>query len=216
MPTLFKIDNAHRLPANPDIVDRDGHPHIRLREGGRTVHYPLTSNRTKYLKPGQKWHAEVRYADGRRKRVPLSTNRAAAERMLADIMKRIEEEKAGIRNPETDARTKPLSAHLIDWEASLRANRRADEYIRWKLARVRRAFEACRFTFPRDLAASPVENFLHALRETDGRSVQTSNDHLQAVKQFARWMIDNDRLPKNPFARLKPGNAARLCCTPKR
>ena len=83
MPTLFKIDNAHRLPLNPDIVDRDGRRHFRTRERGRTTYYPLTSDGKKYLKPGPKWHAEVRHADGRRKRVPLSPNRAAAERMLA-------------------------------------------------------------------------------------------------------------------------------------
>ncbi len=208
MPSLFKIDNAHRLPLNPDIVDKDGRRHFRTRERGRTAYYPLTSDGKKYLKPGPKWHAEVRHADGRRKRVPLSPNRAAAERMLADLLRKIEEEKAGIRTPETDTRAKPLATHLDDWEASLRASHCGDEYVRWKLGRVRRVFDGCGFDFPRDLAASPVEQFLHTLRESGGRSVQTSNDHLQAVKQFARWMIDNDRLPKNPFARLKPGNAA--------
>jgi len=208
MPTLFHFDQTHRVPADAELVERDGRSHIKLRESGRTVYYPLASGRTKYLKPSPKWAAWVRFADGIRKRVSFSTNRAASERMLADLLKRIEEEKAGIRTPETDTRAKPLSIHLADWEASLRANRRGDEYVRWKLGRVRRVFDGCGFAFPRDLAAAPVEQFLHAFREIDGRSVQTSNDHLQAIKQFARWMIDNDRLPKNPFARLKPGNVA--------
>lgn len=83
-----------------------------------------------------------------------------------------------------------------------------DEYVRWMVGRVRRVFDACRFVFSCDLMATAVESFLHDLREMGGRSVQTSNDHLQAVKQFARWMVDNDRLSNNPFARLKAGNAA--------
>ena len=63
--------------------------------------------------------------------------------MLATLLKEIEQEKAGIRTPETDTRAKPLATHLADWEASLRANRRGNEYVRWKLARVGRVFDGC-------------------------------------------------------------------------
>ena len=55
--------------------------HVRLRDGGRTVHYPLSENRRTYLKPAAKWAADVRFADGRRKRVRFSPNREAASVM---------------------------------------------------------------------------------------------------------------------------------------
>jgi integrase len=34
-------------------------------------------------------------------------------------------------------------------------------------------------------------------------SVQTSNHYLRAVKQFASWLVADDRLPKSPLARLE-------------
>ena len=37
--------------------------------------------------------------------------------------------------------------------------------------------------------------------------MQTSNHYLQAVHQFARWLVDNGRIDRSPFARLKPLNA---------
>ncbi len=66
MTTLLKFDQAHRLPADADLTDRDGRPHIRLRESGRTVYYPLTADGKKYLKPNAKWTAWVPQADGSR------------------------------------------------------------------------------------------------------------------------------------------------------
>jgi integrase len=40
-----------------------------------------------------------------------------------------------------------------------------------------------------------------------GCSSQTSNHYLQAMLQFARWMVANSRIDRSPFARLKPLNA---------
>ncbi len=48
-----------------------------------------------------------------------------------------------------------------------------------------------------------------------GRAAGTSNDYLQAVRQFARWLVANGRLARDPFAALKPLNA-RLDCRRRR
>ncbi len=60
--------------------------------------------------------------------------------------------------------------------------------------------------FTGDLSADRLELCLARLRSDEGRSIQTSNDYLQAVKQFTRWLVENDRLDRSPFARLKGGN----------
>src|SRR5262249_26078144 len=54
--------------------------------------------------------------------------------------------------------------------------------------------------FPRETAGA-----LLGMRDK-GMSVQTVNDWLQAVRQFARWLSDNGRIERSPFTRLKPGN----------
>lgn len=207
MATLFKPTRPYPLPANPDLAEKDGKPHIRVRERGKAVLYPLTEDGRQYLKPAAKWAADVRFADGRRKRVRFSPNRDASAVMLADLLKKIENQKAGVVDRFADHRKQPLADHLNDWEKSLAASGRGEEYIALKLARVRNAAEECGWLYLSDMTADRLEIFLLNLREKHKRSVQTSNDWLQAVRQFVRWMIANDRLDRDPFARLKPGNA---------
>jgi integrase len=207
MATLFKPTRPYALPADAEIADRDGKPHVRVKDRGKSIWYPLSEDKTQYLKPAAKWAADVRLANGNRKRVRFSPNRDAAAVMLSNLLKKIENEKAGIRDPFEAHRKRPLTNHLDDWKASLEASGRSDEYVTLKLTRVRAAFDGCAFVIPPDLSADRLETFLHKLRVEDGRSVQTANDWLQAVRQFVRWMISNGRMERDPFARLKAGNA---------
>ena len=207
MATLFKPTRSYPLPAYPDIVDRDGKPHVRVKDCGKTAFYPLTSDGRHYLKPAAKWAADVRFADGTRKRVRFSPNHAAATMMLADLLKKNDREKAGEIDRTAEHRKRPLTAHLTDWQVSLAASGREEDYITLKLSRVRTAFEGCGFVLTPDLSPDRLENYLHRLRTEEGRSIQTTNDWLQAVRQFVRWMIGNGRMERDPLTRLKPGNA---------
>jgi hypothetical protein len=130
MATLFKPVRPYPLPANPVIVEQDGKRHVRIKERSKWAVYPLSEDGTKYLKPGAKWAADVRFADGRRKRVRFSPNRDAAALMLAELLKRIENEKLGIRDPFEAHRKKSIADHLKDWLTSLRANGRGAETSR--------------------------------------------------------------------------------------
>lgn len=79
--------------------------------------------------------------------------------------------------------------------------RERDEYLALKLSRVRAVADGCGWVFLADMTADALEGFLNRLREKEERSIQTANDWLQAVRQFARWMVGNDRLDRNPFLR---------------
>src|SRR5690242_346578 len=98
MATLFRPVRPFPLPKQTEIVERNGKPHARIREGKKVALYPLSEDGTRYLRPAAKWCADVRHADGRRKRVRFSANREAAAVMLAKLLKKIENEKAGIRD----------------------------------------------------------------------------------------------------------------------
>lgn len=126
--------------------------------------------------------------------------------MLGNLLKKAELKDLGVHDPFDIHRKTPLAAHLDEWEASLQANGRDEEYIALKLHRVRETFDQCKFVMPDDLAAAKVETFLGNLRDKDKRSVQTVNDWLQAYRQFAGWMVDHERLARDPFAALKKSN----------
>src|SRR5262249_46308742 len=95
MATLFKPVRPYPLPSDPQIVHRDGKPHVRVKDRGKSAYYPLSEDGTQFLKPAAKWAADVRFADGKRRRVRFSPNRDAAALMLAALLKKIEREKAG-------------------------------------------------------------------------------------------------------------------------
>jgi integrase len=69
----------------------------------------------------------------------------------------------------------------------------------------RKVATGCRFNFISDVSASRVESFLAELRR-GGASIQTSNFYLQAIKQFARWLVRDRRTGDNPLAHISGGN----------
>jgi site-specific recombinase XerC len=71
--------------------------------------------------------------------------------------------------------------------------------------RAEKVIQACKFTFISDLSPSAVQEFVSDLRKK-GRSAQTSNFYLQAIKQFLNWMVKDRRFPENPLRVLDPVN----------
>jgi integrase len=209
MANLLKPVRTFPLPADAEIVTRDDRRFVRLPVGEKRVLLPVSRDGTKYLRPAKKWYGQYTTATGRVRRVPLAVSKAAADAMLEALVTRVENERAGKVDRLADERKRPLVDHLEDWKASLAASGRPADYLALKLARVNAALDGCGWVFTTDFAADRLESFLHGLRTGEKKlSIQTSNDYLQAVRQFCRWLVANGRLADDPFKRLKPGNAA--------
>ena len=126
---------------------------------------------------------------GNTERIPLSPDKEIAQRLLADLIKEREQRKFGM----TLVRQVQVEQSLEDWTSSLQANGIQDDRVRLITARVKKVVAAC------GLDSSKVEQFLLRLRTKEGRSIQTSNDYLQNVRQFSRWLVEQDRLPRCPL-----------------
>lgn len=106
---------------------------------------------------------------------------------------------------------KPLMEHIDDFEKSLLAKGRSEEYARLTTARVRRVTEECGFVNWFDISASTVLQKIDDLRKyvevvkkvekINGKKVKkkgpkdlgpisakSKNYYLQAVKQFGKWI----------------------------
>ena len=107
-PGLYVTGNLYRPKANykkyPAILYVCGHSN-KGRDGNKTADYPLTADGASYLKPAGKWYGKFRDAAGRVRRVPLSANKDAARQMLAGLVRKVEMEKAGLRDPAADHRS---------------------------------------------------------------------------------------------------------------
>lgn len=207
MASLIRPTRPFRLPPGAEVATKDGRLHVRVVADGKAGVYPLSRDGTKYPKPARKWYALYRDAAGKQRKAPLSANEDAARLMLTDLLKRVEREKAGITDPTDAHRRKPLTTHVRDWLDALAARGRPADYVARKRRQVTGAVLGCGWAFPADLSADRLDRHLAALRAGPKRlGVQTSNDHLQACREFGRWMTDNGRLPRNPCLSLKKLN----------
>ena len=164
MATLFKPDRPYPVPPDAEIVKKDGKDFVRILEGKRHALYPRSKDGRHYRKPAEKWTADVRLADGTRKRFRFSANKDAAAVMLSELLKKIENEKAGIVDRFGEHRKRVLKGHLEDWKRSLEASGRPPKYIAQRFNRIEKAFAACGFLRTQDLTAERLENFLHDLQ----------------------------------------------------
>jgi acetyl esterase/lipase/integrase len=206
MATLFKPDRPYPLPENPEIVQKEGKPHIRIRENGKALLFPLTKDGNKYLKPANKWCADVRHADGAVKRVRFSPNRDAAAIMLSELIKRIENEKAGLIDPYAGECKSPLSKLLADYQQHQTDKGNTSKQAEQVRRRCELVFAGCGFALLSHLDTTPAESWLADRRRLEkkdgGMSVQTSNHYVTGLKSFGNWLVKAHRVRENPFRHL--------------
>ena len=210
MATLFKPTRPYPLPPNGEVVEKDSRPHARVREKGKASLYPLSEDGRQYLKPAAKWAADVRLADGTRKRVRFSPNRDAAALMLADLLKRIENERAGIRDDYADHRRRPLADLLAEYERHVRDKGGTTKEARQAARRCEIAFAAVGFATLKDLDATPAERWLaerRRLPKADGGfGPATSNHYRKSLVAFGNWLVKARRAAENPFRHVPKVN----------
>jgi integrase len=115
------------------------------------------------------WYAKVRDENGKVRRVPLSRNKVVAQQQLARLLDKVEKRKAGIYHPAEEHARRPLTDHLADYEAELRAKDLDAEHVQLTTGRLRAILVGCRFTFPADIKAAAVLEFLTNLRREKPR-----------------------------------------------
>ena len=126
----------------------------------------------------------------------------------------------GLIEPERASGGKPLSEHLIDFEAALAARGNTKDHVSLVVSRARRIIEGCKFIVWSDISASKVQKYLAELRQDKtikekdkegnevtrierGLSAQTSNFYLQSLKEFCSWAVQNRRASESPVQFLK-------------
>ena len=154
----------------------------------------------------KKWWGRFRDENGCERRVPLATDRTAAQTMLAELVKRAERKAAGITDPLEEHRKRRLTLHLKDYEQYLRNKGNTEDYVLHTAHRIGACLKACRFATIPDISASRVQGFLGDLRR-EGFGIGTSNHYLRAMKMFTRWLVKDRRHREDVLAYLSTMNA---------
>ena len=151
----------------------------------------------------RKWYGEYRDMHGVLQRVPLATDKSAAQAMLNDIVRRVEQRQAGLFDPYEEHAKRPLSSHLDDYEQFLQAKDNSAKHVGQTIGRIRRLAKGCEFERLAQIDATKVAAWLSDQRDTAERfSAQTSNFYLDAFKYFCNWLLKHERMAKNPVASL--------------
>ena len=155
----------------------------------------------------KKWWGQYRDPQGTLKRIPLASNKNVAQQMLADIVARVEREKAGIVDLTLEEMKRPIALHGADFEKHQKSKNNSPNYVRELKKKVERMIGQCRWRNVSQIKATDVEDFLLELREKDGLSIETSNHYLRGIKIFVHWLVANRRLNHDPLATVKVLNS---------
>ncbi len=164
MPKPFKPTRPFKLPAGAEVVTHDGRPHVRLRERGKPVLYPVTKDGTKYLRPAKRYYFDHRDATGTVRRVKGFADLKATEQLAAEMERKASRARAGITDPAEEHARRPLADHLADYAAHLEAKGNTGDHTALTTGRIAALTSGCGFVFPLDADAARAAEWLNALR----------------------------------------------------
>lgn len=143
-----------------------------------------------------KWYAKVKL-NGKRKAIPLTTDKRASEIMLADLLRQDAMGSVGAVDPFAAAARVPLSQHLSDWQAALRYEDASEKHIVAAGKVIERFMRFAGLTYQNDANKDDVSSFL-ARKKAKGDSPRTINWTLATIRAFFAWMVRERRLGANP------------------
>ncbi len=163
------------------------------------------SNGETELRVSQKWHVEYRDADGIRRSKPAFRDKIASQQFAAQLEKEAELAAVGIVDRYATHRKRPLSEHLADFKNAILNKGTTAKQAQQVFNRCNSILKACRMLYINDISASRIQTHL-AERRKEGLGVRSSNFYLQAIKQFCKWMVADNRTDDNPVAYLSGAN----------
>ena len=158
------------------------------------------------------WVARWFDASGKRREASTrTTDRAAAERILAKRIADAALRRDGVIDARDDryaaAERRPLTEQVGDWRAALTAKGVTPKHARLHVTRLEALLDATKAESVGDLSASAVRYVLGDFH-TDGKSLQTCQHYLRAVKQFSRWLKGDGRVRDDVLSHLTGYNAS--------
>jgi integrase/recombinase XerD len=152
-----------------------------------------------------KWWGKYRDATGVIRRVPLASDKAAAQAMLNDLLRQADRQKAGLVDPAEEQRSRPLSDHLNDFRKYLGNKGVSLKQVTESTTQIQKMVDHQKWKFIADISATGAMEFLGQLRR-EGLSAQTHNHYLKSAKQFTRWLVRNHRTTTDPLVHLSKLN----------
>jgi integrase len=187
MGTLLKVQVIR-------YVDGNGRRVLKGTSGARTIKEKST-----------KWYGQYKDADGKRRRVPLCSDKVAARQMLAALERDAERGRAGVVDRHAAHRKAPIQDHVADYATHLANKGVSPKHQSETLRRLKAVLNDAGFRTLGDLNPEAVERFLARLADR-GAGSRTRNTYLSSIKAFSRWCLKTRRLGEDALACLSPAS----------
>lgn len=156
---------------------------------------PGTPGAKKVIRESTKWYAFWR--EGKRQiKVPLCTDKTAAQAMMADLLRTKDREKAKIIDPRQKHYDRKILEHLEEFLTVMRT-RGKSEKDKERKEYILRAFVADLKSI-QDITHENVDRYLSGLEGSSGNKKK----HLSAISVFVVWLLKKDRIDVNPLDRV--------------
>ena len=134
-----------------------------------------------------------------------TTDKAAAERILAKRVTDASLRREGVIDPRTESICKqslrPIGEQLEEWQAARDAKGVTAKQNRLVAGRTCHIVDKCGFTALADIQPTSINRFIRQMQE-EGAAPRTINGYIRSLKQFISWAIAEGRLTVNPLASI--------------
>ncbi len=211
MATVFRKTFTKPLPEGAEVHDRRGERCVRWKDAqGKTRTALLTTGRDgtpRILVTARTFTAKYRDGQGIRREVATGCcDETAARQVLADLERRAEKVRSGLRtvaeDAVVDALDTPLREHVEAYIRYHGAKGSADSHINDIRLRMQRLIGECSLSRLVDINRNTIEQWL-AKQAAAGLGARSRNAYLQAIRGFCNWCCETNRLVTNPLASIK-------------
>jgi len=139
-----------------------------------------------------------------------TSDRDAAQQLAGHLETEAMKRRTGQIDPTLERFAKqaqrPIAEHIADFRASLEAKENTSKHVELTEQRVRFIVNECGATHIKHLTPSAVQQAIKGIRDA-GRSLETCNSYLRAIKSFSRWLWRDKRTADHALATLERYNA---------
>jgi integrase len=159
------------------------------------------------------WTVQFTDETGKVQRVSTkTTNRSAAEKMLARHETEIDRIRAGVMTREeltkAPIRSATLNEALEQFQIKMTANGNTKWHIHSTLQQIRLLLKECNIEIIADIRREMIERWIANELQKKKRSMGTLNGYLVSIKSFVSYLVDIELLPNNPLKSIKKLNQA--------
>ena len=213
MATVFKRREYRAIPEGAEIITYRGKRYAKWTNAktGRAQRAPLNEAGNRIVQEAETYTAQYFNEDDKRRKKPTGCqDKDEALRYANHLENEARKRRTGQIDPTLERfaqqAQRPIAEHMADFRASLEAKEDTDKHVDMTNQRVRFIVEKCGATHIKHLAPSAVQQVIKGIRDA-GRSLETCNSYLRAIKSFTRWLCRDKRTSDDALQTLEAYNA---------